>query len=303
MAGYDSPFDNLARKETFRNRSPYNSNDPFSSKSPYSNKSPYGPEQSPYANKQSPYAKQNEHVNEKEKKKFLRFNDLKILNEFMVHLANNTLPNNSRIDVLSQGLLGEIKNILADRIFKIAIIPALVSIVLALVLALTNNFLIMAIAVLIYLGILVRVFFYPAQLYYSNIRYTTCVPATTFYEEMEYWFKMSVFNTFGSMITVAILLFVGSFFQQDIVNYLIAHLGHVSATSSFAHSFTKYLATISFSISWKVLSIGIFLILFLYSKFVTRAKQINEEIRDSILEEIRNETISSISKIQQDYQK
>jgi len=289
--GYDSAFDNLAKQETFRDRSPYG------------NKSAYGVERNPFQSR-SPYENknndQNKQVNEKDKRKYLRFNDLKLLNEFMVHLANNTLPDGSRIDILSQGMLGEIKNILSSRIFKIAIIPALMSIVMALLFALSGYFILDAFGMLVYIAILIRVFYYPAKLYYSNIRYTTCLPAKTFFEEMSYWFKMSVFNTYGSMITVAILLFVLSFFQEPIINYFLTHIGHISSSLIHTNKITKYIANISFSISWKLFPLFMIFLLFLYAKFVSREKTHNEAIKEKILKEIRNETISTVRAIQED---
>ena len=290
--GYDSPFDNLARKETYRDRSPYGN------KSAYSENRNVYQSQSPYSKDDSPYRQQEQLKQEKKEKKYLRFNDLKLLNEFMMHLANNTLADNSRIDILGQGMLGEIKNLLADRIFKIAIIPALMSIILALTFAVSKYFVIDTFALLIYLGVLVRVFYYPAKLYYANIRYTTCLPAQTFFDETKYWFRMSVFHTFASMIIVAVLLFVLSFFQHSIIQFLLFHFGHISATLG-TQKINKFIASISFSISWKIFPLFIIFLLFFYVKFINKEKKINEAIKEKILKEIRDETISPVKAVQE----
>ncbi|WP_457748575.1 hypothetical protein [Sulfurimonas sp.] len=293
-------YSNLQRNQVYRDRDNFKNNDTFSSKNPWKNDDVYG-SKNPWK-KDNPYASNNVYADDgtqKERPKYRRFSDLKILNELMLHMSNNTLDEDSRIEILSQGEKGEIKNLLAARIFKISLVPALASLALAVVIVFTDNLLISLFAYMVYMGILVRTFFYPAKLYYENIKYKTTRPAKIFFEEMDYWYKISVVKIYVYLTIVSIILFVASFYQDEIIDAALG-LFTKSSVGLGTDAITSYLSTVEFSFGLKFLAFYNILILVVYAKFVNKEKtQAELELR-SRMKKIRNETISRVEQIQRD---
>jgi len=293
-------YSNLQKNQVYRDRDNFKNNDTYSSKNHWKNDDVYGNKNT--WKKDNPYATNDAYRDDgrqKEKPKFKRFSDLKILNELMLHMSNNTLDEDSRIEILSQGEKGEIKNLLAYRIFKISLVPALSSLLLALVLIFTDNIVITLFGYMVYVGILIRTFFYPAKLYYENIKYKTTRPAKIFFEEMDYWYKISVVKVYVYLVIVSIVLFVVSFYQDEIIDWSLG-LFTKSSVGLGTDLITTYLSTVSFSFGLKFLAFFNIIILVLYAKFVNKEKtQAELELRTR-MKKIRNETISRVEQIQRD---
>lgn len=293
-------YSNLQKNQVYRERDNFKNNDTFSSKNPWRNDDVYG-NKNPWK-KDNPYATNDVYRDDgrqKEKPKYRRFSDLKILNELMLHMSNNTLDEDSRIEILSQGEKGEIKNLLAYRIFKISAVPALSSLLLALVIVFTDNILITLFAYMVYMGILVRTFFYPAKLYYENIKYKTTRPAKMFFEEMDYWYKISVVKIYVYLVIVSIVLFIASFYQDEIIDWSLG-LFTKSSVGLGTDRITSYLSTVSFSFGLKFLAFFNIVILVVYAKFVNKEKTKAELELRARMKKIRNETISRVEQIQRD---
>ena len=279
---------NSRQKDTFSNKNQWKNDDVYANKNPWEKKNPYA--------SNDVYK---DDATQKEQPKYKRFSDLKILNELMLHMSNNTLDENSRIEILSQGEKGEIKNLLAYRIFKISLVPALSSIILALVIIFTQNILISLFAYMVYLGILVRTFFYPAKLYYENIKYKTTRPAKMFFEEMDYWYKISVVKIYVYLTIVSIGFFIASFYQDEIIDASL-RLFTNSSIGLGTDEITQYLSTVEFSLGLKILAFFNIFLLVLYARFVNKEKtQAEIELRERV-KKIRNETISRVEQIQRD---
>jgi len=287
-------YSNLQKNQIFRDRDNYGSKGTYENKNPYESKNPYA-SNNPYESK-NPYA-----TSEKEKfiPKFKRFNDLKILNEKMMHMSNNTLSDDSRIEIVTQGELGEIKNLLAGRILKVPLAPLFSSLAFGLVIMFTDNIFITLISLFIYLGILVRTFFYPARLYYENIKYKTTRAAKMYYEEMDYWYKIYVVKVYVYLIIASIAIFVASFYQDEIIAFFTTHFlkNNGVMQSGLMH---EYIKTISFSVSLKFLAVLNIIILIAYSKFANNQKLQAEIMLKDKMKKIRNEKISRVQKIQAD---
>lgn len=274
-------YSRLQDRQVYSGKDTYDSNNKYKKDSVYKNDSVYG-----------------EKDQRNEDPKYKRFADLKILNENMMHMSNNTLPDDSRIEILSQGEKGEIKNILSYRILKISIVPALISLALGLVVMLTDSYIVTLFSIFVYFAVLVRTFFYPAKLYYENIRYKTTKPARVFFEEMDYWYKVSVVKVYVYMVIASSIMFVASFYQDEIVELLI---DKVISTPGFNSEFIyNYIASISFSIGLKGVAILNIVILVFYSKFANKEKDKAEADLQERMKKIRNETLSRVQQIQED---
>ena len=274
-------YSRLQDRQVYSGKDTYDGNNKYKKDSVYKNDSVYG-----------------EKDQRNEDPKYKRFADLKILNENMMHMSNNTLPDDSRIEILSQGEKGEIKNILSYRILKISIVPALMSLALGLVVMLTDSYIVTLFSIFVYFAVLVRTFFYPAKLYYENIRYKTTKPARVFFEEMDYWYKVSVVKVYVYMVIASSIMFVASFYQDEIVELLI---DKVISTPGFNSEFIyNYIASISFSIGLKGVAILNIVILVFYSKFANKEKDKAEADLQERMKKIRNETLSRVQQIQED---
>lgn len=281
-------YSNLQKNQVYRERDNFKNNDTFSSKNPWK--------------KDNTYATNDVYRDDgrqKEEPKYKRFSDLKILNELMLHMSNNTLDEDSRIEILSQGEKGEIKNLLAYRIFKISLVPALSSLMLALIVIFTDNIMVTLFSCMVYMGILVRTFFYPAKLYYENIKYKTTRPAKIFFEEMDYWYKISVVKVYVYLVIVSIVLFIASFYQDEIIDWSLG-LFTKSSVGLGTDWITAYLSTVNFSFGLKFLAIFNIVILVVYAKFVNKEKTKAELELRARMKKIRNETISRVEQIQKD---
>jgi hypothetical protein len=231
-------------------------------------------------------------------KKYTRFNDLKLLNEQMINLANNMQTEESPLEVLSQEQRGEIKVLLMKRVGKLSFLPAITALLLTLTIILTDYILITLIVLIFYFFVLGRVFFYPAKLYYENIQYKTSKHAEIFYEEMDFWYKLGVVNTFISIFVISVITFILIFFEDYVINILIDLSNN--ATSGTKDFLSNYVTSISFSYSLFfafVLYIGTIII---YMKFINKEKSRNEVIRQERLKSIRNETMSRVEQSQTD---
>ena len=213
-------------------------------------------------------------------------------------MSNNTLPDDSRIEILSQRDKGEVKMILAKRITTISTVPALVSFIFAFILVLTDNFIITLFAILIYITILVRVFFYPAVLYYENVKLRTTKPAKIYFDEMDYWFKLSVVKVYVSVVIASILIFVASFYEEELINVVINSFS--IKNNLIPSSAVDFVKEISFSYSLKILAFSNILMLVGYSKFINKEKKKNQDILDERMKKIRNETMTRVEQIQAD---
>lgn len=289
-------FSNLQRdqvhksKDTFSNKG----NNPFSSNNQWKNENDWS--------EKNPFRKDNVYANdgrEKEKPRFKRFADLKILNEYMMHMSNNTLPEDSRIEVLSQGEKGEIKNLLAYRIVKISLVPALMSLLMGIVLVFSDYFLLTLFSLLVYFAVLVRTFFYPAKIYYENVKLKTTRPAKLFFEEMDYWYKLSVVKVYLYTVIASIVLFVLSFYEDDMINLLIAY-GSKLQNPHTREMIEGYINTINFSASLKAMAFLNIGMLVYYSKFANSEKAKAEKELNKRMKLIRNESISRVQQIQED---
>ena len=262
---------------------------------------PYNNNNSTYANKQnwdkSKIYQNSENINF-ENKRFPRFNDLKILNEQMINLANNMQSIDSPLEVLSQGQKGEIKNILMTRIFKISLAPALSALSLSLLVIFTNHLIITLLSLLFYVFVIGRTFYYPAKLYYENVQYKTTKHAELFFEEMDYWFKISAINTIVWFLMVAIFSFIMIFFEENIINVVL------SITKSLKGESVVYLINYAESISFSTAMFFLFILyistIIVYFKFINNEKSKNEKLRQERLKNIRNETMSRVEQIQAD---
>ncbi len=276
-------------KEAFGSKDIYSSKNNFASNDTYSSKNPWRTDSS--------YGKDD--AQEKVFPKYKRFSDLKILNENMMHMSNNTLPESTRIEILSQGEKGEIKNILSYRILQIALAPALSSLAVAAVIMFSGSLLISLFALFVYIGILVRTFFYPAKLYYENIKYKTTKPALRFFEEMDYWYKISVVNVYVYLVIVSIVIFVLSFYEEKVVSFAIKTL--LSAPNTIGSGTIKnYLESISFSWEFKAFAVFNIGMLAFYSRFVNKEKSLAEMQLKERMKQIRNETLTRVQQIQAD---
>jgi hypothetical protein len=293
-------YSNLQSDQVFRNRNDFKNNDMSSNKNQWKNDDVFS-SKNPWK-KDNPYASNNVYEEDgvqKEQPKYKRFSDLKILNELMLHMSNNTLDENSRIEILSQGEKGEIKNLLATRILKIALIPALTSLLMGCIFMFSENFILDIFVYMVYVAILVRTVFYPAKLYYENIKYTTTRPAKMFFEEMDYWYKVSVVNIFVFLTVVSLSLFILSFYQEEIINEILKFIPTYSIASKI-DKLTAYLSTINFSTDLRLLVMFNVLVFFSYIKFINNEKSKEELELKNRLKKIRNETISRVEQIQQD---
>ena len=283
---------NLQHKQVYKDQGNYKNQDTYGSKNAYKTDSVYG--------SKDPYGK--DEVYDKDevlRPKFKRFSDLKILNENMMHMSNNTLSDESRIEILSQGERGEIKNLLSSRILKIAFVPALSSLALGFLLVLSSSFLIGLFGLLVYMGLLVRTFFYPAKLYYENIKFKTTKPANAFFEEMDYWYKISVVNIYVYLIIVSIILFVISFYQDELIEKSIEILSGANGKIR-SEKVENFLSAISFGITLKLLAVFNIGVLVMYSKFANKEKEIAEGKLLVRMRAIRNENLSRVQQVQAD---
>ena len=291
-----SAFSNTYRDQVNRSKDVFSSNNAFGSNNAYANKNIWRDD--------NPYKTENVYGSDDDKTapKYKRFSDLKILNENMMHMSNNTLPEESRIEILSQGEKGEIKNVLSYRIFQIAFVPALSSLAFGLLIIFTNSVFITMFGLFVYLGILVRTFFYPAKLYYENIKYKTTKPARAFFEEMDYWYKISVVNIYIYLVITSIFLFVASFYQDDLVTYLYGVLDiDMKTTAGKSLTFQeKIISNIEFSTSLKVLALFNIVLLVIYARFANKEKSEAEKVLKERMRLIRNESLSRYMQVQED---
>lgn len=289
--GYDSTshggvntYSNLQKNQVFKQGNSYQNRSPYETKNNWKN--------------DSAYSNNNNENFEIERPKYKRFNDLKILNEKMMHMANNTLSDDSHIEILSQGEKGEIKNILSERMIKVSLVPALVSFALGLVVTITDNIIITIFSTFVYFAIFARVFFYPAKLYYENIRHKTTSSAKLFFEEMDYWYKISVVKIYIYLVISSILMFIASFYQDEVIEFLISFFPNTNGINKDLTS--DYLSSISFSVSLKLVALLNIVMLVVYSKFVNKEKSQAEKLLKDKKVKIRNETISRVQQIQKD---
>lgn len=279
-----NPHSRLLDKQVYRSDNPHaqSGGSVYANKNHYDSKNTYGPAIE----------------GTQDLKKYTRFNDLKLLNEQMINLANNMQAEESPLEVLSQGQRGEIKVLLMRRVGKLSFLPAISALLLTLTIILTNHILITLVALIFYFFVIGRVFFYPAKLYYENIQYKTSKHAEIFYEEMDFWYKLGVVNTIISLLFISILTFILMFFEDYVINIFINFSNN--ATSGIKDFLSNYVTSISFSYSLFfvfVLYVGTIII---YMKFINKEKRRNEVIRQERLRSIRNETMSRVEQIQTD---
>jgi hypothetical protein len=286
-------YSNLQQGQVYKDKGGGNK-DPYAKKDTYGiGRNPYR-QDSVYANNDSPYSEDDRIL-----PKYRRFADLKILNEIMMHMSNNTLSDDSRIEILSQGEKGEIKNILSYRILKISIVPALLSLIFGLVVIISNSFTVILFTAFVFFALLVRTFFYPAKLYYENIKYKTTTPAKAFYEEMDYWYKISVVKVYIYLTIVSIFMFVVSFYEDEVILMFAQQIESFPKLANMEFV-GEYFKTVSFGLGLKMIALFNVLLLVLYSKFANKEKDAAEiELREK-MKKIRNETLSRVEQIQAD---
>lgn len=231
--------------------------------------------------------------------KYKRFNDLKILNEQIINLSNNMQPEESPLEVLSQGQKGEIKNLLWSRIWKISFAPALSAIVLNLVVMFGDFMIATLFAFAFYIYVIGRTFFYPAKLYYENIQHKTTRHAKLFFEEMDFWYKMSVVKILAYMIFVIIATLVLAIYEDAIVDFMLTYFVNTSRIKE-QQLLINYLSNISFSGTFVFLSLIYLLTIVAYFKFINQEKAKNEALLKVKLKNIRNQTMSRVEQIQAD---
>jgi len=273
----------------------YNKNSQTGGKNPYSD-----PQNSVYAKKQNweePKIYQQKDIAQKPQG-YRRFHDLKILNEQIINLANNMQPEESPLEVLSQGQKGEIKNLLWARIWKISLLPALSAMLLTISVILTNYLLITLFMFTIYVYIVGRTFFYPAKLYYENIQFKTTKHARLFFEEMDFWFKLGVVKILIYFAVVILFTFIMVFFEDTVVTHLLELIKYTD--NSVKQPVLNYISTISFSYTLLVLVFIYTGTIFLYFKFINQEKTKNDELLKIKLKHIRNQTMSRVEQIQAD---
>lgn len=273
----------------------YNKNSQTGGKNPYSE-----PQNSVYAKKQNweePKVYQQKEMVQKSQG-YRRFHDLKILNEQIINLSNNMQPEESPLEVLSQGQKGEIKNLLWARIWKISLLPALGALLLTLTVILTDYLLVTLLMLTIYVYLVGRTFFYPAKLYYENIQFKTTKHARLFYEEMDFWFKLGVVKILMYFALVIIFTFVMIFFEDTVVANLLKISQYTDNTVK--QGFLNYISTVSFSYSLLFLVLIYLGTIFLYFKFINQEKTKNDELLKIKMKHIRNQTMSRVEQIQAD---
>ena len=231
-------------------------------------------------------------------RKYKRFNDLKLLNEQMINLANNMQPDDSPLEVLSQGQKGEIKNLLIGRIFKISFLPAIAVLLLTLTLVLTDHLLVTLSTLMLYIFIMGRTFFYPAKLYYENIQYKTTTHAKVFFEEMDFWFKTSVVNTLVLFSITSFVSLIIIFFEENIINLVVSISKNMKGSTH--DMLLDYASSISFTYSLSFAIILYISTILFYFKFINKEKEKNEIIKESRIKDIRNQTMSRVEQIQAD---
>lgn len=281
--------------------------------SPYSNNSQRGVysknggtqnpyrESNVYANN-SPYAKNNNFSGKevdplKEIKKYKRFNDLKILNEQMINLSNNMQPEESPLEVLSQGQKGEIKNLLGARVFKISMLPAISAFILTTTAIISNSMIFVILAFFIYIFIIGRTFFYPAKLYYENIQCKTTRHAKLFYEEMDFWFKLGVVNIYIYLSIAALGTLITIFFEEKILSFFL-NIANKSS-GSIKDSFVPYVENMSFSASLFIIFLFYISTMLFYFRFISKEKDVNQEKLNKKIKDIKSQTLSRVEQIQE----
>jgi len=280
-------YSNLQKNQVYKNQDKFGNKDVYSSKNNWKNDNIWA--------KNDVYGKEQE----KERPRYRRFSDLKILNENMMHMSNNTLPEDTRMEILSQGEKGEIKNILAGRIFKVSFVPALSTLAVGTIVVFTDSVMLTLFSFFVYLGILVRTFFYPAKLYYQNVKLKTSKAAILFFEEMDYWYKLSVVNVYVFLVIASLAMVFASFYEEEVALAVLS-LSQPSITSLGADSIEEYAKTISFSVSLKILAVLNIIILVLYSKFVNSEKDKAEEELKVRMRQIKNETLTRFQQVQEE---
>lgn len=224
--------------------------------------------------------------------KYTLFSDLKILNEQMINLANNMQPDDSPLAVLSQGIIGEIRVLLGKRIWGTSFVPAFILLIIATVLMFNSIGIISIIAIFLYLTVTAGVLFHPAKLFYENGQYKTNKFANEFYEEMDFWFKQGIVNSFVSSTLVSIAIIAIGLNEETIILIVSSNLGE--------GMLQDYVSTISFSTSMYLLASSNFGMFFLYFKYINKQKEVSEIKRKERSKLIRNETLSRVEQIQAD---
>jgi hypothetical protein len=227
-------------------------------------------------------------------RKYKRFNDLKLLNEQMINLANNLQPSSSPLEVLSQGQKGEIKDILMYRITKLSFVPLLFASIVVLNIIFIDSFFVTFMLLVIFVYVAVKILFYPAKLYYENVQYKTTKHAVLFYEEMDFWFKLSVANSLVSLFVLSIVSFVVAFYEERVVEVVL----NLSKYSSQKDVITNYAANISFSYSLTLFSLSIIAMILFYFRFINYEYEENEKLKKQRSRDIENETVSRVRQIQ-----
>lgn len=283
-------YSSLAQRQVYSKNASAGGQNPYRDDNNWASKNPY-------ANNRGAYAGV-EKGSSFEGKKYKRFNDLKLLNEQMMNLSNNMQPDESPLEVLSQGQKGEIKNLLGRRVFKLSILPALAAFLLTTTAILSNSLVFVILAFFMYVFVMGRIFFYPAKLYYENIQCKTTRHAKLFFEEMDFWFKLGVVNTYIYFSIVAIFTFLTIFFEDYILS-IFKSIANKSS-GSVNEGIISYVNNMSFAMSLFILFLIYILTIFLYIKFVKKEKLINEEKLKKKLKDIRNQTMSRVEQIQSD---
>jgi len=240
----------------------------------------------------------NSAYSDKQRIKLARFNDLKILNENLINLSNNLIKNESPLTILSQREKGEVKNILGKRVFVISFTTAFVSLLFACVIFFSNHSLVIMAFFAFYIFIIGRTFYYPAKLYYENIQFITNKHATLYFEEMDYWWKLSVANMIMALLISSIALLYVATFEYDIVYYLTEL---VKSKNNNLH-LINYISHLSFSTGFTYLAIFNFLIIIMYFKFINKEKAISLQEQEERIKASRNETLSRVQQIRADKQ-
>jgi len=263
-----------SQQNIYRNDDVYRDNNPYNQRNVYRQDNVYKKDN--VYKRNDVYARQNGTIKQEKNEKYTRFNDLKLINEQIISLSNNTLADDAPIEVISQGMRGEIKNLLSTRILKISFIPSIFILLIAINLIVLDKFLITFILLILYVIILVRFMFFPAKLFYENIKYTTNKYALQFYEEVDYWFKISSINTILFLFASSLIVFVGSFFEDSLVKFLLENLHISNNTILNSTAQTEFVKNIHFSISMKLLALVPILTIIAYFFFINKEKRINE---------------------------
>ncbi len=232
--------------------------------------------------------------------KYKYFNDLKILNEIMIDYSNNMQPDNSPLQMLSQGQESDIRLMLMGRLKKTSFISSFLLFLISIVAIFSNLSIISILSFIFYISIVGGTLFYPAKLFYENVQYKTNKTAELYYDEMDYWFKIGVVNFIGSIIFMTIVLLVVSFFEDKLLLIISELVLNNTMDESFRSSLEIYISKMGFTGEFIFFSVLNIAIIFTYFKFINRQKTNAEIMRVKRIIKIRNQTMSRVEQVQDD---